>query len=88
MAATEHGRACIKACREILKSERDPFGRDWNNETTAEERKFWLEKARQPVHLAKVVTWAELPEVTRHALKAALVKAASRAAYLLQGAAA
>lgn len=88
MAATAHGLACAEKCRQIIRSERDPFGRDWNTETTQEERKFWLEKARQPVYLAKVVTWAELPDVTRQALKSALVKAASRASYLLQGAAA
>lgn len=84
--ATDYGREAAKKCREIIKcrAERDPFGRDWNENTTEEERVFWLRASLQPARLAHK-NWADLPDITRQALRAALLKCATRARGLLQG---
>lgn len=87
---TEHGRASAENALLLLKHkpERNPFGKDWNATTTEGERRFWLRSVGHPENLAKLATWAELPEVTREALLAGLMKCAGRARYLLQVAAA
>lgn len=83
---TEHGRMRSAQCSAILKGEKDPLGRDWNSQTTEEERRFWLQAAGQPLWLAKKPTWAELPDTAKHALRAALARVAARGRHLLQGA--
>lgn len=89
LPARERAQVHIAELRAILGGKRDPFARAWDGEMSGDERQFWARVAGLGGYAWSYAgrMWEEINGTHRTQIKAAVLKAAKRAALLMEVAA-